>query len=148
MKGDNVGVTWGSIASVYMKALIDPFRWQSIQKATSIHMGGTSVVKYNMTKPLATIEVKSSDLHDMLTDVQIKYHTRLWKGVQKAKCESKYYCHCIGAPRWVHPCTLRRCGHCFHVEIRVNDEVNHATMTILVYGCYGGHVPVSWRDMM
>ena len=70
-------------------------------------MGGTSVVKYNMTKPLATIEVKSSDLHDMLTDVQIKYHAHLQKGVQKGKCVTWYDCHQVGVPRRVHAFTQR-----------------------------------------
>ena len=46
-------------------------------------MGGTSVVKYNKTKSLEVIEVESPKLHDTLTNVQIKYHTRFWKGSKR-----------------------------------------------------------------
>ena len=76
-------------------------------KGITNDIGEMIVVKYNKTKPLEVIEVKSPKLHDTLTDVQIKYHAHLQKGVQKGKCVTWYDCHQVGVPRRVHAFTQR-----------------------------------------
>ena len=72
-----------SITSASIKALIDLCHCQSLQY------------------------VQSPKLHDTLTDVQIKYHAHLQKGVQKGKCVTWYDCHQVGVPRRVHAFTQR-----------------------------------------
>ena len=88
------------IASSYVKPLIDQCGCQIIQKVNSIDMLGTNVSKYDKTTmPTEMIEVEASKLDDTLAEIQIKYHTCLWRGVSKGKHVTGYDCYRACVPR-------------------------------------------------
>ena len=69
--------------------------------------------KYDILTTMPTevmSEVETSKLDDTLTEIQIKYHTCLWRGVPKGKHVNRYDCHCIGVPQRVVGCTCLRKG--------------------------------------
>ena len=136
----------------YVKALITSCGCQTVSKVDSIEGLGSSMAKYNKTLPIEVIKVETHQLDDALTDLQTKYHTRLRKGVKKGMRVTRYSCHRAGTSRLASNSTRRRrctprCGCTFHVDVRINDDVDIETLTISIYGPHSGHVPCSRSDV-
>ena len=80
------------ISSAYVKAVIDVFCCQLIQKATLNDTLGTSLRKYDTTtSPTKVIDVEARKTNNIVAEIQIKYATCLQKRSSKRVTCSFWY---------------------------------------------------------